>query len=111
MTVVSNPNDPFKMMADNCTGCGCKIDHISCYPIIQWGDREIITLCRCCIARMVPGFIADLVEAKAIMDLQDVDPRYRTVTLVRTWHKDLERQWKGERTLAEIMHNAQVQKE
>jgi hypothetical protein len=93
MAIVNSKYDAY-----NCEGSCALCNRPLRYPFLYWmgfvknsGD---VKLCSCCCQKIKKGFIADLIQITATMEIHELYPN-ASARLVRTTEKDLDHE--GER--------------
>jgi hypothetical protein len=98
MSVVTNKHDDYRgsiKRGERCNLCGTKV----WYPFLVWDEERIIHICDDCCHKIRNGFIADLVQIAAIVDLRRLYPGF---TLTRHDRQTLERNLDFQEKQAEI---------
>jgi hypothetical protein len=101
-------------VCENCTICGVEFKdrygHWYRFPILVWDEGKGISICGECCQKIKVGFMEDLIEITAVMEMQQVR-RYSNVAFKRTTRQALENQAKErERRGHEIMQEMGIGK-
>src|SRR5262245_40338513 len=95
MSVINTHYEDWHDCCDNhkCSICCGKIS----YPFVYWCDQYTqLCICGPYCQQNKDGLIADLIQVKAIMDLQDLKLSARDVTLIRSSRQNLEAKVRAE---------------
>jgi hypothetical protein len=91
MSVIKNEHDKAgRNVLDTCLVCGKKVHYT--YPLLVWDGAGSITICGKCCQEIKVGFMEDLVEIAATMEMRQVR-RHSNFILVRTTRQKLADQY------------------